>query len=112
MKMKRQIQEYSYPENLVRDIGVNLICRTDDYSPLSEEQAQRLERAVSRIEPHMYQELIGLRYQEGLTYQQIAEKMGFATKDLARRFIEIALKRLREQYGVPYRKTKPKTRTQ
>ena len=97
-----------YPENLVRDLGVSLICGTEEYVPLSEEQLERLETAVSRIEPHMYQKLLALRYRERLSYQATAEKMGFARKDQARHFLDIALKRVREQYGVPYRKTRPK----
>ncbi len=99
-----------YPENLVRDLGIRLICGTEEYVPLTEEQLERLEAAVSRIEPHRHQTLLALRYKEHLTYQAAAEKMGLATKDLARRFVDIALKRVREQYGVPYRKTAPKGR--
>ena len=106
--MKKSAQDCEYPENLVRDLGVRLICGTEEYVPLTEEQRERLETAVSRIEPHKHQTLLELRYREHLTYQEAAEKMGFATKDLARRFVEIALKRVREQYGVPYRKTSPK----
>ena len=106
--MKNTPQDCGYPENLVRDLGVPLICGTEEYAPLNEEQLERLEAAVSRIEPHRHQTLIELRYRDRLTYQAIAERMGLATKDLARRFVGIALKRVREQYGVPYRKTVPK----
>ena len=106
--MKNAAKEPEYPENLVRDLGVSLICGSEEYAPLSEEQLERLETAVSRIEPHMYQKLIALRYRERLSYQLTAERMGFARKDQARHFLDIALKRIREQYGVPYRKTKPK----
>ena len=106
--MKNPSQDYEYPENLVRDLGIRLICGTEEYAPLTEEQLERLEAAVSRIEPHRHQTLLALRYRERMTYQSIAEKMGLATKDLARRFLDIALKRVREQYGVPYRKTSGK----
>ncbi len=106
--MKNAVQDCEYPENLVRDLGVPLVCGTEEYVPLTEEQLERLEAAVSRIEPHKHQKLLALRYREHLTYQALAEKMGLATKDLARRFVDIALKRVREQYGVPYRKTGPK----
>ncbi|MBO7405853.1 MAG: hypothetical protein J6V24_12910 [Clostridia bacterium] len=106
--MKNAAEDTAYPENLVRDLGVSLICGTEEYAPLSEEQLERLETAVSRIEPHMYQKLIALRYRERLSYQSTAEKMGFARKDQARHFLDIALKRVREQFGVSYRKTKPK----
>lgn len=106
--MKNAAEDTAYPENLVRDLGVSLICGTEEYAPLSEEQLERLETAVSRIEPHMYQKLIALRYRERLSYQSTAERMGFARKDQARHFLDIALKRVREQFGVSYRKTKPK----
>ena len=106
--MKNATQDYEYPENLVRDLGVRLICGAEEYVPLTEEQLERLEAAVSRIEPHKHQTLLAYRYKERLSYQSVAEKMGLATKDLARRFTDIALKRVREQYGVPYRKTTPK----
>ena len=106
--MKNTVQDYAYPENLVRDLGVRLICGTEEYAPLTEEQLERLEAAVSRIEPHKHRTLLALRYRERLSYQSVAEKMGLATKDLARRFTDIALKRVREQYGIPYRKTAPK----
>lgn len=106
--MKIIAPDYDYPENLVRDLGIPLICGTEEYTPLTEEQRERLETAISRIEPHKHQTLLALRYQEHLSYQSIAERMGLATKDLARRFLGIALKRVREQYGVPYRKTSPK----
>lgn len=106
--MKNAAEDTAYPENLVRDLGVSLICGTEEYAPLTEEQLERLETAVSRIEPHMYQKLIALRYRERLSYQSTAERMGFARKDQARHFLDIALKRVREQLGVSYRKTKPK----
>ena len=106
--MKNAAEEPEYPENLVRDLGVSLICGSEEYAPLSEEQLERLETAVSRIEPHMYQKLIALRYRERLSWQSTTERMGFARKDQARHFLTIALKRVREEYGVPYRKTKPK----
>ena len=106
--MKDTAREREYPENLVRALGVDLICGTEEYAPLTEEQLERLEAAVSRIEPHKHQMLIALRFKEHQSYQVIAERMGLATKDLARRFVDIALKRVREQYGVPYRKTSPK----
>ena len=106
--MKKSPADYEYPENLVRDLGVRLICGTEEYTPLTEEQMEQLETAVSRIKPYKHQQLITLRYKEHMSYQSIAESMGLATKDLARRFLGIALMRVREQYGVPYRKTQPK----
>ena len=69
--MKKSPADYDYPENFVRDLGVRLICGTEEYTPLTEEQMEQLETAVSRIQPHKHQQLIALRYKEHMSYADV-----------------------------------------
>ena len=87
-----------YPENLVLDIGTELICGTEQYTPLSPAQLSELEEAIDSL-PCEDKQLIIMRYKNQMKYRFIIDALG---GDITRRRVEkkllITLRKLRLIY--------------
>ena len=96
-KRKREKQMESekipYPENLLRDIGPELISGTPEHAPLSDDQQAGLAQAIQRLQERE-QEIIRLRYQEKNTLQQIGDRYGLS-RERIRQLLSKALRKLR-----------------
>ena len=83
----------AYPENLLADIGFEVLFGQDSFEGLEADQTAGLDRVVSLL-PAKEQELLRLRYREGQTLQQCGERFGF-TRERARQILARAVRKLR-----------------
>ena len=89
------MKKSSYPENLVVDIGTDLICGTEQYIPLSPAQLSVLEEAIDSL-PCEEKNLLIMRYKKEMKYQSIIDMLGDGTtRWAAQTAIRIALRKLR-----------------
>ena len=90
-----------YPENIVRAIGIPLVCGNDVYAPLTADQVDELESKIDSLASdgnNRYREALLLHYRDGLTYQSIAEVMGFISLGSAYGVVKTAVGRIRRLY--------------
>ena len=90
-----------YPENLIRQIGLEIYSPTGRYTPLSADQLKGLEYAISTLTENRLQELIKLRFEERLTQSEIARRIGRSTSR-AGQLIALAVRQLRHPYRAQY----------
>ena len=88
---------YNYPENIIRAIGVSLVCGKDIYVPLSDDQLTDLEEKINSL-PTKYRSALLLHYRDGMTYQHIADENGFVSLASAYGVVHTALARIRRLY--------------
>ena len=95
-KQKKAVAEkIAYPENLVTDIGLNLVFDDGVYQELTADQIDGLDHALSTILPRE-KDIILLRYQEQKTLQEIGDQYG-VTKERIRQIVNKALRKLQHQ---------------
>jgi len=93
---KRKLMESEktpYPENLLADIGFDLIFENNGYTELDEDQLAGLSRALKTILPRE-QEMIQLRYENHETLQAIGDHYGLS-RERVRQVITKGVRKLR-----------------
>ena len=83
----------SYPENLLADVGFEVLFGQDRFEGLEADQAAGLNYVVSML-PGKEQELLRLRYQEKRTLRECGERFGF-TRERARQILARTVRKLR-----------------
>lgn len=86
-------EKLSYPENLLADIGFDLIFDNGIYTELNEDQLAGLSHAIKTIYPRE-QEIIRLRYENHETLQAIGDRCG-VTRERIRQIIAKGVRKLR-----------------
>lgn len=82
-----------YPENLLADIGFELLFENNEYAELSADQLAGLSHAIKTIRPRE-QEMIQLRYEEHETLQAIGDRYGIS-RERVRQVIAKGVRKLR-----------------
>ena len=87
-----------YPENLILDIGTELICGTEQYTPLSPAQLSELEEAIDSLSCEDKQ-LIIMRYKDQMKYRFITDALGGSiTRRRVEKKLRTTLRKLRLIY--------------
>ncbi len=82
-----------YPENLLADIGFELLFENNEYAELSADQLAGLSHAIKTIRPRE-QEMIRLRYEDHETLQAIGDSYGIS-RERVRQVIAKGVRKLR-----------------
>lgn len=93
---KRKLMESEtipYPENLLADIGFNLLFENNEYTELNEDQLAGLSHALKTILPRE-REMIRLRYEEHETLQAIGDRYGIS-RERVRQVIAKGVRKMR-----------------
>ena len=93
---KRKLMESEtipYPENLLADIGLNLLFKNNEYTELNEDQLAGLSHALKTILPRE-REMIRFRYEEHETLQAIGDRYGIS-RERVRQVITKGVRKMR-----------------
>lgn len=93
---KRKLMESEmvpYPENLLADIGFNLLFESNEYTELNEDQLAGLSHALKTILPRE-REMIRFRYEEHETLQAIGDRYGIS-RERVRQVIAKGVRKMR-----------------
>ncbi len=93
---KRKLMESEtipYPENLLADIGFNLLFESNEYTELNEDQLAGLSHALKTILPRE-REMIRFRYEEHETLQAIGDRYG-VSRERVRQIIAKGVRKMR-----------------
>lgn len=93
---KRKLMESEtipYPENLLADIGFNLLFENNEYTELNEDQLAGLSHALKTILPRE-REMIWFRYEEHETLQAIGDRYGIS-RERVRQVIAKGVRKMR-----------------
>ena len=93
---KRKLMESEtipYPENLLADIGFNLLFESNEYIELNEDQLAGLSHALKTILPRE-REMIRFRYEEHETLQAIGDRYG-VSRERVRQVIAKGVRKMR-----------------
>lgn len=93
---KRKLMESEtipYPENLLADIGFNLLFESNEYTELNEDQLAGLSHALKTILPRE-REMIRFRYEEHETLQAIGDRYG-VSRERVRQVIAKGVRKMR-----------------
>lgn len=101
-------QELPWPENLITEIGLQLVFGEDKYIPLSDDQMEGLRAALSDLRDKE-KAVVCYRYEDHMILKEIAEKYG-VRRERVRQIIAKGIKQLRHPsrlryYQNGYRKT-------
>ena len=104
-KQKRERKEskaekVSFPENLITDIGLELVFKNAQYVPLTEDQLAGLKYAITTIRDRE-QEMLSLRYEKQQTLQEIGEHYELS-RERVRQILVKAVRKLRHPSRVKY----------
>lgn len=88
-----EAEKIPYPENLLTDIGLELIFEKPEYTALNDDQMAGLEHALTTIRERE-QEMIRLRYEEKKTLQEIGDKYELS-RERVRQIIAKGVRKLR-----------------
>ena len=104
-KQKREQKEskaekVSFPENLITDIGLELVFENAQYVPLTEDQLAGLKYAITTIRDRE-QEMLSLRYEKQQTLQEIGEHYELS-RERVRQILVKAVRKLRHPSRVKY----------
>ncbi|MBQ9211185.1 MAG: DUF1273 family protein [Clostridia bacterium] len=94
-RKKMEREELDYPENLLKDIGLEMIFEVGQYRALTEDQLDGLNYALSTIRPRE-EDMIRLRYEKKYTLEETGDTHG-VSKERARQIIAKGLRKLRHQ---------------
>ena len=86
-------EKIPYPENLLADIGFDLLFENNEYSELNADQLAGLSHAIKTIRPRD-QEMIRYRYEEHETLQAIGDRYGIS-RERVRQVIAKSVRKLR-----------------
>ena len=92
-KKREEALQLLYPENLLTDIGMNLIFGKDEYTPLNDDQMVGLAYALKSI-LERERDMIRLRYEEQKTLQEIGDQYGI-TRERVRQIVAKGVRKLR-----------------
>lgn len=67
--------KFPWPQGIIEKIGVSLVCGTDAYKPLSEDQEKGLMYALEQLKP-TERDAILMHYREHLPIRELVKKMG------------------------------------
>ena len=91
---------YPYPENLIREIGLEYVFENGQYHELNTDQLKGLDYALGMLKTREA-DMLRLRYEKRLTYQKVAEKYS-VNGSRAQQIIHKALNRLRKPEKLIY----------
>ena len=97
---RQQILKKGYPENLITDIGLELIFDKPEYIPLSDDQKAGLDQVIGTL-LEREQKMIQLRYMEKQTLQEIGEHYGLS-RERVRQVIAKGLRKLRHPSRIAF----------
>ena len=95
-----EAEKIPYPENLLTDIGLELIFEKPEYTALNDDQMAGLEHALTTIRERE-QEIIRLRYEEKKTLQEIGDKYELS-RERVRQIIAKGVRKLRHPSRTVY----------
>ena len=90
----------TYPEKLIRAIGLSAVFGKEEYTPLNEDQIRGLEHSLGRL-PENHRKVLLFCYREGKTLRECGERLGFSAQR-AQQISANALKRLRHPYDLVF----------
>ena len=93
-------EKIPYPENLLSDIGLELVFGKPEYAPLNDDQLAGLAHALTTIRERE-QEMIRLRYEEKKTLQEIGDKYELS-RERVRQIIAKGVRKLRHPSRTVY----------
>lgn len=93
-------EKIPYPENLLTDIGLELVFGKPEYSPLNDDQMAGLAHALTTIRERE-QEMIRLRYEEKKTLQEIGDQYELS-RERVRQIIAKGVRKLRHPSRTVY----------
>ena len=101
-KKRKQMksEKMPYPENLLRDIGLEKVFGKPEYTPLNEDQTAGLAHALTTIRERE-QEMIRLRYEEKKTLQEIGDQYELS-RERVRQIIAKGVRKLRHPSRTVY----------
>ncbi len=111
-KYKKKANDISYPENLICDIGIDLVFTDGMEKPLSDDQIEGLDYAIETLRGEYEKEVIDERYRQGLVFSQIAKNIGKTesrSREICRQSVEKLRHRARCKYirlGISYIRNK------
>ena len=89
-----------YPENLLTDMGLELVFGKPEYTPLNDDQMAGLAHALTTIRERE-QEMIRLRYEEKKTLQEIGDRYELS-RERVRQIIAKGVRKLRHPSRTVY----------
>lgn len=92
-KQKEDAPQLQYPENLLTDIGLNLVFGKEEYTPLNEDQMTGLAHALKSI-LERERDMILLRYKEQKTLQEIGDQYNLS-RGRVRQIVAKGIRKLR-----------------
>lgn len=99
-KTSSKAEKLSYPENLITDIGLEVVFGVNEYIPLTDDQLRGLQKAIESIRPRE-QEALRIRYEQQETLQFVGDHFSFS-RERARQIIVKALRKLRNPLRLDY----------
>ena len=93
-------EKIPYPENLLTDLGLELVFGKPEYAPLNDDQVAGLAHALTTILPRE-QEMIRLRYEEKKTLQEIGNQYQLS-RERVRQIIAKGVRKLRHPSRTVY----------
>ncbi len=91
--MESESEKTPYPENLLTEIGLNLIFESNEYTELNADQQAGLSRALGTLPPRE-REMIRFRYENHETLQAIGDRFGI-TRERVRQVVAKSIRKLR-----------------
>ena len=99
-KTSSKAEKLSYPENLITDIGLEVVFGVNEYTSLTDDQLKGLQKAIESIRPRE-QEALRIRYEQQGTLQFVGDHFSFS-RERARQIIVRALRKLRNPLRLDY----------
>lgn len=93
-------EKIPYPENLLSDIGLELVFGKPEYTPINDDQMAGLAHALTTIRERE-QEMIRLRYEEKKTLQEIGDQYELS-RERVRQIIAKGVRKLRHPSRTVY----------
>ena len=93
-------EKIPYPENLLTDLGLELVFGKPEYAPLNDDQVAGLAHALTTILPRE-QEMIRLRYEEKKALQEIGNQYQLS-RERVRQIIAKGVRKLRHPSRTVY----------
>ena len=92
-KQKEEAPQLRYPENIIADIGLEVVFGKEEYMELSPDQLKGLEHIIDML-PEKERLILQLRYKEQQTLQVCGERFGF-TRQRAQQIAVRAVRKCR-----------------
>lgn len=92
--------EFPYPENLLREIGLELVFGEDNYTPLTDDQMAGLDYAIGLLKS-AERTVLKLRYEDRLTWRKVGTTRE-RSPERVRQIAQRAIRKLRHPSRVMY----------